>query len=413
MTLTENAVLLILLICLSAFFSGVETAFTSLSEIRLQHLLEKKTKGAERIAVLFSNKERLIITILIGNNLVNIAASSLATSAAIKLMGSTGVGVAVGIMTLLILVFGEVTPKTIAIAKNEWIATKSARLIRILQIFPFFPIIVFLEWMAVLTSLPIKSSTHPLITEDEIKSVVTLGEEIGEVEEDERIMIHNIFRFSDLEAYQIMTDRTAIFSAPSDYTVAKVAKEVVTRGYSRIPIYENKRDNIVGVLYAKDMLSALISGREEATLKELARPVMFVPESILLDDLLKQFQKERVHMAMVVDEHGGVGGLITIEDLLEEIVGDIVDETDKEQVMIHKLGKKKALVKGQTEVEEVNQVLHLGISEHEDFETISGFILSKMRRIPEPGEELNLGDAVIRITKADNRHIEEVEIEKL
>ncbi|ACL05306.1 HlyC/CorC family transporter [Desulfatibacillum aliphaticivorans] len=412
MTVTQNAVLLILFVGLSGFFSGVETAFTSLSEIRLQHLLEKDTKGAKKIAALFENKERLIITILIGNNLVNIAASSLATSMAIKMYGATGVGIAVGVMTFIILVFGEVTPKTIAIAKNEWIATKSAWTIRALQVL-FRPIIIVLELLSVLLAKPLKSSAQPIITEDEIKSVVTLGEEIGEVEEDERIMIHNIFRFSDLEAYEIMTDRTAIFSAPAEFTVEKVAKEVVLRGYSRIPIYENKRDNIVGILYAKDMLNALISGKEKAALKELARPVMFVPETILLDDLLKQFQKERVHMAMVVDEHGGVGGLITIEDLLEEIVGDIVDETDKEQVMIHKTGKKKALVKGQTEVEEVNRVLHLGISEHEDFETISGFILSKMRKIPEPGEELNIGDIVIRITKADNRHIEEVEIEKV
>ncbi|MBI9075082.1 MAG: HlyC/CorC family transporter [Desulfatibacillum sp.] len=412
MTLTENAVLLIVLVCLSAFFSGVETAFTSLSEIRLQHLLEKKTKGARKIAALFSNKERLIITILIGNNLVNIAASSLATSMAIEYLGSMGVGVAVGIMTLTILVFGEVTPKTIAIAKNEWIAANSAGLVRFCQ-FLFFPAIIFLQWMSILASKPIKHSKQPIITEDEIKSVVTLGEEVGEVEEDERIMIHNIFRFSDLEACQIMTDRTAIFTAPGEYTVEKVAKEVVSRGYSRIPIYENKRDNIVGILYAKDLLNALISGKENATLKELSRPVMFVPETILVDDLLKKFQKERIHMAIVVDEHGGVGGLITIEDLLEEIVGDIMDETDKEQVMIHKTGKKKALVKGQTEVEEVNKVLHLGISEHSDFETISGFILSRMRRIPAPGEELNLGDAIIRITKADNRHIEEVEIEKI
>ncbi len=277
----------------------------------------------------------------------------------------------------------------------------------------FFPVVIFLELIAGLMAKTVQTPEAPIITEDEIISVVTLGEEVGEVEEDERIMIHNIFRFSDLHASQIMTDRTAIFSVAADVTVNDIAQEIVKRGYSRVPVYEGKRDKIVGVLYSKDVLNAVISDKKECSVKDLARPVPFVPETILVDDLLKDFQRKRVHMAMVVDEHGGVGGLITIEDLLEEIVGDIVDETDREPALIHKTGKTKALVRGETEVEEVNRVLHLDISEHNDYETISGFVLSKLRRIPETGDELNFGDSVIRITKADKQRIIEVEIEKL
>ena len=412
MTPLESGVLLGFLIFLSAFFSSAETAFTSLSDIRIQHLVEQGRKRFRLVSRLQENRHRLLITILIGNNLVNIAASSLATKIAIDVMGSSGVGIAVGVMTFIILVFGEVTPKTLALAKNEWFAATSAPFLFALQ-FLLYPIRIFLEVVARLMERPMNPPELPVITEDEIINVVTLGEEAGEVEEDERIMIHNIFRFSDLQAYQIMTDRTAIFSVAADIKVADIAQEIVKRGYSRIPVYEGKRDKIVGVLYSKDVLNAVISGKEECSVKDLARPVLFVPETMLVDDLLRDFQKKRVHMAMVVDEHGGIGGLVTIEDLLEEIVGDIVDETDKEPVMIQKTGKTKALVKGETEIEEVNRVLHLDIKESEEYETISGFVLARLRRIPEPGDELTTGEAVIRISKADRQRIIELEIEKL
>jgi len=409
-----QAIILAVLIVLSAFFSGVETAFFSLSEIRIQHLLETRKKGMGLVKRLRDNNQRLMITILIGNNLVNIAASSVATSLAIQFAGSHAIGIAVGFMTFVILVFGEITPKTIALARNEWITVKAAPVITGMQ-YVFFPFIIFLERVTALASNPFKGAgLEPIITEEEIKSVVSLGEEAGEVEEDERIMIHNIFRFSDLKASEIMTDRTRIFSISSEKTAREVAPEIVGQGYSRVPVYEESadQDHMIGILYAKDVLEAIIDGNEGTAVKDLVRPVMFVPETVLVDDLLKEFQKKKVHIALVVDEHGGVSGLITIEDLLEEIVGDIYDETDKEQVMIRKLGKQKAVVKGETEIEEVNRVLQLGLSEQEDYETISGFILSRLRRIPEVGEELRLTEAAIRVTKADRRRIIEVEIEK-
>jgi len=412
MEIPDQSIILLIFLFLSAFFSSVETAFISLSDIRIQHLIEQKRRGIRRVKKLKDNNQRLLITILIGNNVVNIAASSIATAIAIQTLESHAIGIAVFVMTLLILIFGEIIPKNIAMVKNEAIAIVAAPILLTLQ-YIFFPIIKVLELFTVMVSKPFeREQAEPIITEEEIKSVVSLGEEVGEVEEDERIMIHNIFRFSDLRADEIMIDRTHAFSIDSETEVGQAAAEIVSKGYSRIPVYEEKPDNIVGILYARDILQAILGGQNNKIVKEFLRPAMFIPESMLLDDLLTEFQKEKVHIALVTDEHGGISGLVTIEDLLEEIVGEIYDETDNEQIMIRKIDDHKCIVKGETEIEEVNRELQLNLSEKEDYETISGFILSRLRFIPAEGEELETTDAVIRVTKADERRIIEVEIEK-
>ncbi|MFZ5571802.1 MAG: hemolysin family protein [Thermodesulfobacteriota bacterium] len=411
MDIVDQTFLLIACLVFSAFFSATETAFVSLSKIRIQHLIEQERRGIKRVQSLKENPKRLIITILIGNNLVNIAASSIATSVAISIFHSNAIGIVVGVMTLVILIFGEIVPKNIAFSKNEQIAVAAAPIIRAIQVL-FFPAIILLEWVTRLMSKPFEDHIGQIITEEEIKTVVNLGEEAGEVEEDERIMIHNIFRFSDLEAYEIMVDRTKMFLVDAEATLCDVADDIVNKGFSRVPAFEGKHDNIVGILYTKDVLKAALSGFEDRRVKDLVRPAMFIPETMLLDDLLKEFQKAKVHIAMVADEHGGISGLITIEDILEEIVGDIYDETDKEQIMIRRIDDRRSIVRGETEIEEINEKLDLGISEEEDYETISGYILSHLRRIPESGEELNIRDTTYRITKADNKHIIEVEIEK-
>jgi putative hemolysin len=412
MEIPDQSIILFIFLCLSAFFSSAETAFISLSDIRIQHLIDQERRGIRRVKKLKDNNQRLLITVLIGNNLVNISASSIATSMAIQVFHSNAIGIAVGIMTILILIFGEIVPKNIAMAKNEPLAIFSAPILQVLQ-YVLYPVILILELITILLSKPFENEqSDPIITEEEIKSVVSLGEEVGEVQEDERIMIHNIFRFSDLRADEIMIDRTHTFSIDSETEIEKAAADVVSKGYSRIPVYKEKPDNIVGILYAKDMLAAILSGHHKEKVKEFIRPAMFIPESMLLDDLLTEFRKEKVHIALVTDEHGGISGLITIEDLLEEIVGEIYDETDNEEIMIRKVDDNKSLVRGETEIEEVNRELQLNLSEKEDYETISGFILSKLRFIPAVGDELKTPGAVIRVTKADAQRIIEVEIEK-
>lgn len=411
MDIPDYSFILLICIFLSAFFSGVETAFVSLSDIRIQHLLEEKKRGISLVKALKDNYQRLIITILVGNNLVNIAASSIATSIAIEIFESNALGIAVGIMTLVILIFGEIIPKNIAIAKNEMIAVATAPIIQALQ-YVLFPIIKLLEMFTLFISKPFEGEQDPIITESEIKSVVSLGEEAGEVEEDERIMIHNIFRFSDLQVSEIMTDRTQIFSIDGESNLADVIHDIIQKGFSRIPVYNTDPDNIAGILYIKDVLKAFSSNEDNTEIKNLVRPAMFIPETMLLDDLLQEFQKEKIHIALVADEHGGISGLITIEDVLEEIVGEIYDETDKEHIMIRKVGDLKSIVKGEAEIEDVNRELDLDLDEQGDYETISGFILSHLRHIPEAGEELKIGNTVIRITKADEKRIVEVEVEQ-
>jgi magnesium and cobalt exporter, CNNM family len=411
MDIPDHSFILLICIFLSAFFSGVETAFVSISDIRIQHLVEEKKRGVALVKTLKDNYQRLIITILVGNNLVNIAASSIATSIAIEIFESNALGIAVGIMTLVILIFGEIIPKNIAIAKNEMIAIASAPIIQALQ-YALFPIIKLLEMFTLFISKPFEGEQDPIITESEIKSVVSLGEEAGEVEEDERIMIHNIFRFSDLQVSEIMIDRTRIFSIDAESNLMDVIHDIIQKGFSRIPVYNSDPDNIAGILYIKDILKVFSSNEDNTEIKNLVRPAMFIPETMLLDDLLQEFQKEKIHIALVADEHGGISGLITIEDVLEEIVGEIYDETDKEHIMIRKVGNLKSIVKGEAEIEDVNRELDLGLDEQGDYETISGFILSHLRHIPEAGEELKIDNAVIRITKADEKRIVEVEIEK-
>jgi len=307
-------------------------------------------------------------------------------------------------------IFGEIIPKNIAIVKNEWITVAAAPVILMLQ-YLLFPFIKLLEWFTRFISKPFGGLQDPIITEDEIISVVSLGEEVGEVEEDERIMIHNIFRFSDMETCEIMVDRTKMFMLEGQSPLRDVAEDIVSKGFSRIPVYEKNFDNVIGILYAKDLLKAVLAGYVDKLVGDLIRPAKFVAETMLIDELLKEFQREKVHIAMVADEHGGISGLITFEDVLEEIVGDIYDETDDEKILIRKIDGNKSLVKGETEIEEVNQELELQLNEKEDYETISGFILAELRHIPEPGEELKIQDTVFRVTKADEKRIIEVEIE--
>ncbi|MBF0118798.1 MAG: HlyC/CorC family transporter [Desulfobacterales bacterium] len=412
--LTTQAFLFFIFIFLTALFSCIETAFISLSDIKIQHLMDNKIKGIQLVKALKDNSDRLIITILIGTDLVQIAASSLATSIAIDIFESHAIGIAVGVMTVIMLIFGEIIPKSIGMSQNEWITINTAPIIKVLQ-YILFPVIKLLEWFMILTSTTTRyDDIDPIITEAEIKSVVNLGEKIGEVEEDERIMIHNIFRFTDLKASDIMVDRMKMFSVNGKESLKNTAPEMIRQGYSRIPVYEGHPDNIIGILYVKDIIPIIFSCNYDIPIRDIVRPPMFITESMPIDDLLKEFQKKKIHIALIVDEHGGIAGLVTIEDLLEEIVGDIYDETDGEPVTIKKLSETKSLVRGDTEIEEVNRELNLNLSENEDYYTISGFILHELQRIPKVGVELKIKeDYIIRITKADRKRIIEVEIEKI
>ena len=403
-----DMLILIIMLFLSAFFSSSEIALISLNKLDVRHLLEKKKKGAETIARLKKDPHKLLINIAIANNIVNIFAASFATAVAIKLFGSHGVGIATGVMTFLVLTFGEIIPKTLATKNAEYIALSVAKPIYIIGII-LTPIIKFFDGV---TYLITKGGINKKVTEEEIKTLITMGEEEGAIEKIEKEMIHNIFTFNDINVWEVMTPRTEIFALNLDAELKKVITTIKNTGFSRIPIYEKRIDNIKGILYIKDLLPYINHKKPKVKLNEIIRPAFFIPRNKRIDNLLKEFQNRKTHIAIIVDEHGGVEGLVTLEDLLEEIIGEVYDEDDIIEKPIKKINSKTFLIKGATELDLVNRKLKLNLKEIEKSTTISGLILDTIGRIPKKGEKINLKKAIAIIEKTEQQRIDEIRLIK-
>jgi CBS domain containing-hemolysin-like protein len=398
------------LICLglSAFFSGAEIAFFSITESRLKALAEEGHNGAKLALKLRSNPQRLLSTILIGNNLVNIMAASMATLIGIRLFGSEAVAVATGLLTFMVLLFGEIVPKTIC-AKHSEPAVK-------LLAFPiylfeqlFSPFLYFLEPF-ILKLTGGRGLTVPFITEEELKIMLDAGGKAGVLETDEVRMIKNVFGFNDVTAGDAMTPRIYMFALDGNQTLGEAREELFKAKYSRIPIYEGNPDNITAILYRNHALMELAQSHTDLTLKSLAKPPLFIPSTKTADDLLRQFQQEKRHIAIVVNEFGGVMGLITVEDLLEEVVGEILDEGDLSEEWIRRTGKNQILVDGRTEVRRINEFLKVGLDEEQN--TISGLILDELGHIPAIGEKVHTDNCLLIVQDADERSIKGVQIIK-
>ncbi|MBC8443966.1 HlyC/CorC family transporter [Candidatus Woesearchaeota archaeon] len=393
---------------LSAFFSSSEIALISLNKLDVRHLLEKKGKGAETIAKLKKDPHRLLINIAIANNIVNIFATSFATAVAIKLFGSYGVGIATGVMTFLVLTFGEIIPKTLATKNAESIALSVAKPIYLIGII-LTPIIKFFDGM---THLITKGGVDKKVTEEEIKTLIAMGEEEGAIEKVEKEMIHNIFTFNDIDVWEVMTPRTEIFALDFDVELKEVISTIKNTGFSRIPIYEKRIDNIKGILYVKDLLSYINHNKPKVKLNEIIRPAFFIPRNKRIDNLLKEFQNRKTHIAIIVDEHGGVEGLVTLEDLLEEIIGEVYDEDDIIERPIRKIDDKTFLIKGCTELDLVNRKLKLNLKDIEKSTTINGLIIDTIGRIPKKGERIDLKKAIAIIEKTEQQRIDEIRLIK-
>lgn len=402
-----NITILVITIFLSAFFSGSEIALISLSRLDIRRLVETNKKNAKLIQKLREDPHRLLINIAIANNVVNIFATSFATSLAIDLFGNKGIGVATGVMTFLILTFGEIIPKSFANKNDEKIAIKVAKPIYICGIV-LYPLIRFFDGI---THFIKKGNAEKRITEEEIKTMITMGQEEGAIEEVNKDMIHNILEFNDTDAWEVMTPKLDIIALEKESSQRIIIKLIKDSGFSRIPIYQENIEEIEGILYVKDLIP-FINSKKKVELKKLIRPVMFIPRSKKVKDLLLEFQNKKVHMAIIVDEHGGLEGLVTLEDILEEITGEIYDEMDKEEKPIQKTGRGNWLIKGNAEIELINKRLKLKLREPEDTNTISGLILDEIGRIPKKGESFNINNTEIRIEKLDNHRIDEVKITK-
>lgn len=399
--LFDQLVILIVLLVFSGFFSSAETALFSISKVKAIHLAKQKGPTNKLIKKMKDDPHRLLSTILIGNNIVNVGASAMATAIAFSVASSHAVSLATGIMTFLILIFGEIFPKSIATRNNILIAR--------LVIFPlywlsvlFTPLILFLNFIPKLTG---KIQKKPVATQEELMTFVEVVEEEGEIKEEEKELIHNIFEFDDTNTSEIMTPRADMFVI--DVNEELRLEKVVKSGYTRIPVIDGDIDHVVGILNIKDLLKHQATCEGATDVGKIMRTPYFVPENKKLDKLLQQFKKRKQHMAIVVDEHGGVSGLITLEDALEEIVGEIVDETDRFEPHIVKLKNDEWRVLGKSEIDEVNRVIPMNIPDSKEYDTFSGYVLNQIGRIPREKEEIMLEGFLITVNEMDGNRIRE------
>jgi CBS domain containing-hemolysin-like protein len=397
------------LVLLSGVFSGAEIALFSVPLTRAEALAQEGVRGAQALKRLKSNPERLLVTILIGNNVVNIGAASVATYAATEAFGSAGVGIATGGMTLLVLFFGEIIPKTYAAAHALKLSLLTAPLFLWLTRLAL-PIVLPFE--AVSRLLLPSSRTIPSVTESEIRALTLLGHEAGAIEEHERELIERAFALDATRAWEVMTPRTEIFAWPAQRRLGEIATELRDVPYSRIPVYGDSLDDITGVLYVRDAFEALVTGRRETALGSLAREPFFVPHSVSLVQLLADFRSRRIHMGVVVDEHGGTDGIVTLEDILEELVGEISDELDVPDESIVHVGRGEILVDGGTDLKEINQLFDTDFAVHEH-RTVNGLLLDGFGRVPDRGETLEVEGVRIEVLEATETQVQRVRLSRL
>lgn len=402
----NQVVILIILLLLSGFFSSTETALFSISKTKARHLAKDNGKANLLIKRMKDDPHKLLSTILIGNNLVNIGAAALATSITINIFPNYAVGLATGIMTFLILVFGEVLPKSVATQNNILIARISIYPIYWLSIL-FYPIIILLNFIPMITG---KIRRTPKVTEEELMTFVEAVEEEGEIKEEEKKLIHKIFEFDDTNTSEIMTPRADMFVIEADEKLH--LEDIVSSGFTRIPVIESDIDHVIGIINIKDLFLHQITSDTEIDVRKIMTKPYFVPENKKLDKLLHQFKIRKHHLAIVVDEHGGVSGLITLEDALEEIVGEISDETDKEEPHIVKHKSKEWTVLGKADIDEVNEIIGMDIPDLKEYDTFSGYVLSKIGRIPKEKEQIAIESYIITVEEMDGNRIKKYSIKQ-
>ena len=405
-------ILLIILVTMSAFFSASETALTAFNRSKLKAIAEKNQRKADLLKGWLKKPNEILTALLIGNNIVNILASSIATMVAISILGnnSRAIAISTGAMTILLLIFGEITPKVVAKAYSTHISNAVIKLVYMLSKL-FLPIskilMVVSKLIARIFGVKIDEIAF-LITEEEIKSVVSVGEEEGVIEEEEKKMIHSIFEFTDTTVKEIMIPRTTVFAVEASKTLEEIWDVITGNGYSRIPVYEEGIDNIIGVFYIKDIFNVIRDGKLNMQVKSFIREAYFVPETKAWVEKLEVFKKKHIHMAIVLDEYGGTSGIITIEDLIEEIVGDINDEFDIEHdEEIKKVADNKYIIDAMLDVEFLNEELSIDLPVSEDYDSLGGYIYSVLGRVPLEKDTIthDNGKVEIRVLEVDNRRI--------
>lgn len=396
------------LLCLSAFFSGSETALLSLDRLRVKYLVQKKRRGAERLELLLNQPDRLLGAILVGNNLVNIAASVFATTLLVQLYGERGELLTILILTPLLLIFSEISPKSYAAQCPEKVSFLVLRPI-LFVMWLFSPVVWLVTGVSrLLTRLFRGEVERPIISEDEIRSIISVGEEAGVVAKEKRRMLHGVFELAQIQVRDVMIPRTEVVGIEVSANYEQVLRLAQEAHHSRFPVYEGSLDNVVGIIHSKDILN-YVDQPEGFSLRELARAPYFVPESKRIETLLQSFRKKKVHLAVVVDEYGGVEGIVTLEDIFEEIVGEIQDEYDVEEELIRELAPGRMLVDGSISLRVINKRFRLTLAE-EHSNTLAGFLLRALGQIPREGDECESDGVQFIVRKVVNHRIEEIEM---
>nr|WP_314098314.1 hemolysin family protein [uncultured Lachnoanaerobaculum sp.] len=400
-------VILVLLLSASAFFSSAETALMTSNKLRIRNLAENGDKRAEKVLEITANTDKMLSAILIGNNIVNLSASALSTTLTLKVFGSSLVGVATGVLTFLILVFGEITPKNVASKNAEDMALKYIGIISVLVIV-LTPVIYVVNKVAgIVISLFVKNNDdNNMVTEDELRAMVEVSHEDGVIEKEEKKMIVNVVDFGDTVAGDIMLPRVDMVMVSVESSYGEILKIFREERYTRIPVYEESPDNVIGILNVKDFL--LIEDKENFSVKEHLREPLYTYEYKKTSSLMVDMRKTGANIVIVLDEYGTTVGLITLEDMLEEIVGEIRDEFDAdEDEGITKISETEYLIDGSTNLDDVNDRIGLELSS-EEYESIGGIIMEKLGRLPVEGEVITFDNIILTVKKMDHARIEKV-----
>lgn len=415
----------------SAFFSAIETALTSLSKLKVKHLIEHKEHKYKSLELWLHNPRRVLTTILIGNNFVNVLAAATVTIMIESYFQDYILGIATGVTTLLILIFGEIVPKTYAQTYSLSFALLGLRLLKFFYflIYPISSVFVTIAKMALTVFGKAAHDRNSKITEDEIGFLINIGEEEGVIEEGQSKMLSGVLEFDDTLAKEIMVPRTSMTIFSTEATLDHVLDAIAAKGHSRIPIYEEKIDNIVGILYAKDLLQYLRKNNGKTfKAKDLARKPFFIPDSKNIATLFKEMKAKKLHIAIVIDEYGGTAGLITMEDLIEEIVGEISDEYDREEESIVQTGTDIFSIQASLSIDDFKDYFHLDKlplpdhsvtrnegdddddEEFEEFQSIGGFFLAHFGSLPRVGDKLKTDQFCIKVTHVDGNRITKLQL---
>ena len=407
-------VTLAVLIGLSGFFSGLEVALVGVRKSKVIQLFNEKEKGSKALHKLKTNPSWMMSSVNLGNNLVNVGSSALATSVAIRLFGNDGLGIAVGVMTFLILVFGEITPKTYCNANATKIALRYAPVLLVFS-YVFYPVVKFFEVITRgVVRLTGSSYAPPPITEDEIRGVIDQGLAEKALEKEEMELVHGALKFDDTVIRSVMTPRTKMFSLNSKMLLFEALPQINQKGFSRIPIYGENGDDIVGFIHVRDVLKELEKDNKMSSLEQIARKPVFASQEKMVSSLLQEMKGRKTHMAIVVDEHGGVEGLVTLEDLLEEIVGEIEDETDlTRKIGYERIDHDTIITKGDMDIDVINEIFKTKIPDGDDYASLNGLLHEKLQDIPQEGDKVEIDDLRIIVEKVSKNIPQKIRIERI